>query len=297
MAPLGFFVTGLIASTALATTFRPLNGYQEKQFSQNFYDSYNPLKHVGGIGPYTDRVGYGIDPNPPEGCAVDQVIMLMRHGERYPDATTASRIQAALRKVYASNVTSWQGDLSFLDSWSFYIPDLGYLEQETYSSPYSGLANAFKRGSIYRAKYGHLWDEESTIPIFAGGYERVVETARYFGMGFFGYNYSTSAAMNIISENYTEGANSITPTCLADTGLASCFYTSRTMPQLQVAAARLNSQNPGLNLNSSDIMSLMSVATFELQVRPSSPWFDVFTLDEWIAFGYIQDLSYYYCAG
>lgn len=296
MSLLSILLTGLAATGAYAQP-RPYNGYQEKQFSQNFYDSYNPIKHMGGIGPYSDRVGYGIDPNPPAGCAVDQVIMLMRHGERYPDATTAAKNQAALNKVYASNITKWAGDLAFLNDWTFYITNQGLLEQETFSGPYSGLLDAFKRGSEYRHRYGHLWDGQSTIPIFAGGYERVVETARYFGQGFFGYNYSTSAAMNIINENYTQGADSLTPTCLADTGLVACFYAVRTLPQFQVAAQRFNSQNPGLNLNSTDILALMAVGTFELQTRPNSPWINAFTLDEWVAFGYVQDLSYYYCSG
>ncbi|KAI1611984.1 3-phytase B [Exophiala viscosa] len=296
MSLFSLILTGLAATSAYAQS-RPYNGYQEKQFSQNFYDSYNPIKHMGGIGPYSDRVGYGIDPNPPAGCAVDQVIMLMRHGERYPDATTAAKNQAALNKVYATNITKWAGDLAFLNDWTFYITNQGLLEQETFSGPYSGLLNAFKRGSEYGNKYGHLWDGQTTVPIFAGGYERVVETARYFGKGFFGYNYSTSAAINIISENYTQGADSLTPTCLADTGLVACFYTTRTLPQFEVAAQRLNSQNPGLNLNSTDILALMAVGTFELQSRSYSPWINAFTLDEWVAFGYIQDLSYYYCSG
>lgn len=39
------------------------------------------------------------------------------------------------------------------------------------------------------------------------------------------------------------------------------------------------------------------MAAFELNVRPYSPWMDAFTLDEWVAFGYTNDLTYYYCAG
>jgi hypothetical protein len=43
--------------------------------------------------------------------------MLMRHGERYPDATTAAGIDAALVKVYGANISHWQGDLTFLSDW------------------------------------------------------------------------------------------------------------------------------------------------------------------------------------
>lgn len=39
------------------------------------------------------------------------------------------------------------------------------------------------------------------------------------------------------------------------------------------------------------------MAAFELQARPYSFWINAFTYDEWVPFGYIQDLSYYCCAG
>lgn len=40
-----------------------------------------------------------------------------------------------------------------------------------------------------------------------------------------------------------------------------------------------------------------AAGTFELQARPYSEWINAFTLDEWVAFGYLADLAYYYCAG
>jgi len=36
------------------------------------------------------------------------------------------------------------------------------------------------------------------------------------------------------------------------------------------------------------------MAAFELNARPFSDWIDAFTLDEWVSFGYTQDLSYYF---
>lgn len=44
-------------------------------------------------------------------------------------------------------------------------------------------------------------------------------------------------------------------------------------------------------------MTLPETAAFELDVRASTPWADAFTLDEWVAYGYIWDLAYYYCFG
>lgn len=39
------------------------------------------------------------------------------------------------------------------------------------------------------------------------------------------------------------------------------------------------------------------MSVFELNVNGYSEWINAFTLDEWLAFGYTQDLQFYYCAG
>ncbi|PYH88246.1 acid phosphatase aph, 3-phytase phyB [Aspergillus ellipticus CBS 707.79] len=270
---------------------------QEKQFSQEFRDSYSILKHYGGNGPYSERQSFGIARDPPTGCEVDQVIMIKRHGERYPSPSAGKGIESALAKVYAANSTVYKGDLAFLNDWTYYVPDACYYNAETFSGPYAGLLDGYAQGNEYRARYGHLWDGESVVPMFSSGYSRVINTARKFGEGFFGYNYSSNAALNIITESETQGADSLTPTCDVDNDQATCNDLTNVMPQFKVAAARLNAQNPGMNLTSSDIYNLMVMASYELNARPFSHWINAFTQDEWISFGYVEDLNYYYCAG
>lgn len=257
----GPFVITFLASTAsllpqanAAASGR--NSYLDKQFKQTFYDGYSILKHYGGNGPYSDRESYGIDRNPPAGCAVDQVIGLTRHGERYPDPSTGKDFEASLAKVFALN-TTFKGDLAFLNHWTYWVPSPSYYAQETYSGPYAGLLSGYTHGTEYRARYGHLWNGESIVPIFSSGYERIIETARKFGEGFFGYNYSSVVALNIISENATQGADSLTPTCIHDNDTATCDSLTDYLPIFDVAAARFKAQNPGLNINSSDIYNLM----------------------------------------
>lgn len=82
------------------------------------------------------------------------------------------------------------------------------------------------------------------------------------GEGFFGWNYSTSAAMNYISESEDMGANSLTPPCPGDDDTDTCDNLTNYMPQFDVAAARLNDLAPGLKLNSSDVFILMSKKTY-----------------------------------
>ncbi|RFU71985.1 3-phytase b [Trichoderma arundinaceum] len=249
-------------------------------YDQSFQEGYSILKHYGHNGPYSNRMSYGIGRDPPQGCAVDQVIMIHRHGERYLEGAAATKVPNTLRKVYSANVTRWSDELEFLNRWQYFIPHEGYIGLETYTGPYSGLMDAYRHGAEYAVRYGHLWDPTAsnlTIPMFSAGWERVVQTGRKFafdlGEGFFGWNYTDVVAMNIISEDWTQGANSLTPKCLTDEKLGS------------------------LKLNSTDVYNLMQMAAFELNVRGYSDWIDVFTLDEWVSFGYTQDLYFYYCAG
>ncbi|KAK9452157.1 phytase B precursor [Limtongia smithiae] len=291
-----FNSVALLAVAAASVVVASPAAYEEIPYKQQFHEQYSVLKHYGGNGPYSDRRGVGIDPETPAACAVDQVIYLGRHGERYPDPSTGASQEAALKVVFANNKTL-TGSLAFANSWTYFVPTAGSFAQETTSGPYSGLMSAHKRGSYYRVKYGHLWDGSSIVPIFSSGYERIIETARYFGLGFFGYNYTTNAALNIISENSSQGANSLTPTCYTNSADANCELTSSpTLAIFNQTAARLNKEN-GLNLTATNAYYLMQLAAFELNARGSSPWIDVFTLDEWYSYGYTQDLQYYYCSG
>ena len=152
-------------------------------YDQSFLEGYSILKHVGGMGPYSNRMSFGVGRDPPESCAVDQVIMIRRHGERYPQASDAKGIEAALEKLYSFNLTHWKGDLTFLNWWTYFVTDPGYYDLETETGSYNGLLTSYKHGAEYRVRYGHLWDQTSdkAVPMWTSGYERVVQTARKFG--------------------------------------------------------------------------------------------------------------------
>lgn len=228
-------------------------------YDQSFGEGYSVLKHIGSLGPYVNHVSYGVGRDPPDGCSVDQVIMLRRHGERYPQSSDRKPINAVLDRLYSSKVTQWRDDLQFLNTWKWQVPDSIY-GLETASGPYNGLLTTYKHGSEYRVRYGHLFDPNSSkkVPMWSARYERVTETARKFGEGFFGWNYTTSVALNLIPETYAQGANSLTPGCPADKDYGKkCQEIPSSRPEFDVAAARLNSQNPGLKLNGSDIYDLM----------------------------------------
>lgn len=130
-----------IALPISAYTYHAANprSYSPKQFSQEFRDKFSVLRHYGGNGPWSEGVSYGIERDTPSGCAVDQVIMIHRHGERYPDPGPRSDMLALLDKILAANITEFKGDLTFLNSWTSYLSDYCLSGRESFSGAYAGL--------------------------------------------------------------------------------------------------------------------------------------------------------------
>jgi acid phosphatase len=301
-----FLPVALFSSFGLTAIIQ--NSEHQRYISQTSNEANNILKYLGGNGPYIEKPGHGISRDPPEGCRVDQVISMLRHGERFPQAGEKEPIETSLNKVREANV-GHSGPLGFLPKWKYFGEDPAVYEQISYSGPYAGNLDIFRRGADYRARYDHLWDKKSMVPIFTGNYERCIDAARTFGEGFLSYNYSTLGALNIISEREEAGANSLAPVCrpgkpregdcqkTSNSHNDYVGYIDETFPQAKVAAQRLNTEYPGLNLTSYDIESLMLLASYELSSKSSSPWFNVFTQEEWIGFEYHKSLYFYYCAG
>ena len=129
-----------------------------KPYSQDAIDNYNFLKYTTWMGPWSQRRGVGINRDTPKGCRVDQVSMLHRHGERYPDKGAAKAFTKPYKKVAALK-GKLKGDLDFANYWVPYTdPEDSMISQESVVGPYSGLLDGYNRGLLYRARYGHLWD-------------------------------------------------------------------------------------------------------------------------------------------
>ncbi|KAI5289860.1 acid phosphatase pho5 [Ascosphaera aggregata] len=296
------FVIAAIAFVSLVVAGMQPPLWGTKPYPQEMHDSQNPLKYLSTNGPYVHRRSFGLSRETPNSCTVDQIVVLMRHGGRYPTGYQAKNINIAIDKLYHITDKQFSGDLDFLNRWTNPFTDRCDYAMETYSGPYTGRADAFLRGAEFRARYGHLLTQESkdhVVPFFASQSERVVETARLFGQGFFGYGYANISALNIISEDKSAGADTLAPSCWANdtVDMHQVQKAVQDLPMFNVAAGRFNSQNAGLNLTGLDVYTLMGAAGFELGTRPVSPWINAFTPDEWATFAYAEDALYYYKSG
>lgn len=282
------------------------NIYQDVATPQEMkVDGYNILNFLGGLGPYISRESYGIDPAISDGCTVQQVQLLSRHGERYPSKNVGKKLEKIYKKFQDFNGT-FTGDLSFLNDYEYFVPDTTQYEKET--SPknsegtFAGTTDALRHGAAFRAKYGSLYDENSTLPVFSSNSGRCYETSRYFARGFLGddFDEDKTVKFSIIDEAATSGVNSLTPrnSCPNyDNSINDETVAKYNTSYLQTIADRLNKPNPGLNLTALDVNSFVNWCAFEINVRGSSQFCDLFTNEEYIKASYANDLSNYYSNG
>ncbi|QLL31854.1 hypothetical protein HG536_0C00210 [Torulaspora globosa] len=261
--------------------------------------------YLAGDAPYFSYPNdYGIPREAPESCEMTQVQLIARHGERYPSKSRGRKLFKTWYKL--SNYTkTFNGSLSFLnDDYEFFIQDLDNLEQETTLensvnplNPYTGEMDAKLHARDFLQQYGNLLENNTNLTVFATSSRRVHDTAKYF-IDALGSDYN--ATLQVIDEEPSAGANTISAgySCPAWNESAFSNITDAYSDKyLENIAKRLNKQNPGLNLTSSDSFMLFSWCAYEISARGYSDICDVFTQDELIRYSYYDDLSNYYSDG
>lgn len=264
-------------------------------------DNYNVIKYLGGAAPYIQHNGFGISSEIPQQCTLDQAHLISRHGERYPSKGLGKKFEKIYAKFQAYNQT-YKGDLSFLNDYEYFVHNKEYYEKETdpknSEGTYAGTTNALRHGAYFRARYESLFNSNETLPIFTSNSGRVHLTSKYFARGFLGDDYADDKVKyNIITEDGSQGANSLTPYAGCKDYNQSAFdYKVDEYDQtyLKTILKRFQSENPGLNLTSDDVYQLFSWCAFEINVNGTSPFCNLFTTEEYVKYSYNQDLTYFY---
>ncbi|KAI4281681.1 MAG: hypothetical protein L6R38_003499 [Xanthoria sp. 2 TBL-2021] len=316
MSSAAVFRWGSIWAAGLIIVFL-LSSYNPRQSSLSAIfglggSDWDILYHLGGNGPWIKKidgiVAGGI--HAPEGCEVEQVHMLSRHGERYPTSNAGGRMLTLLQRIKDSNITL-KGDLDFVNDWQYFsLEPSAEHDQLTNTGPYAGTLSSFAAGTRLRTRYLHLLisiPNSRSTNFWASDCNRVIETARYFATGFFGLDWnSTSAKLHVMPETPDLGADTLTPgdTCLKyredlmtghDYGLIQ--LTKFRSTYLPAISARFQAQNPGIKFTNGELYSMQEMCGFEILVRGSSPWCDIFNHDDWLNFEYARDVIHYYRAG
>ncbi|KAK0865825.1 hypothetical protein LTS02_005118 [Friedmanniomyces endolithicus] len=243
--------------------------------------------HLGGNSPWIPKVSGIVDggTETPPGCVVDQVHM-------------------------KANVTL-KGELAFANYWDFFMSDpSAHLENLVSTGPYAGTLEAFATGVKLRTRYEHLLDQalaRNQTSFWASGSKRVVETAGYFGAGFFGLDWKQLASLHVIPETEDRGGDTLTAgkTCFKylhnadEYGRAYGYrkWNKWRVVYLPAIIERLSKRNPDITFSQDEVYSMQELCGFELIAKGESQWCDVFTHEEWEQFEYARDLLHYYRTG
>ncbi|KAI0256229.1 phosphoglycerate mutase-like protein [Lactifluus subvellereus] len=234
----------------------------------------------------------------PEGCAINAVNILHRHGARYPTSGSAPAAFAA-KLNSASNTNagfSASGPLEFLNTWTY------KLGAEILTP--LGRQQLYELGVNTRVRYGDLLKEAKDLPVWrTTSEERMIDSALQFAAGFFGVQkFSTSyhqlieieaSGFNSTLAAYDQCPNANNAIAGFGTTQATKWAAIYTPPIIQ----RLQQFISGVNLTAIDIIAMQQTCAYESVALGFSRFCHLFTQSDWESFEYLTDLSFYYSVG
>lgn len=217
-----------------------------------------------------------------------------RHGARFPTSSTTEG--APFFGAYIANVTAngtainGTGPLTFLNDWQY---ELG---AEILTR--IGTQQLFDSGVQHNLLYGKLYNASTQAhkPVVrTTSQSRMLDSARYFTLGFFGWNASEAINLEVILEgdgfNNTlasyDTCNNSNIATVGDTLLRPVWdpiYLKDAIQRLQ--------QYTSLNLTTELVYGMQSLCAYETMAFGYSNFCGLFTKEEWLGFEYDLDLQF-----
>ncbi|KAI0649365.1 phosphoglycerate mutase-like protein [Trametes meyenii] len=275
------FTNFLVAAVALTSAARATPDVQGRALA-------DVATRLGNLAPYQKGpVPHGIKETLPEDCEVEQVMLMHRHGSRYPLSSELVFITNLVSKLANASAAIHKARLP--DSLTFlkdgYVSTLGH---DDLTPP--GRLQLFEHGVNFRLKYPTLVADG----VLAGLQDRVVESAQWFAQGYFGRNWATlnATAFSTIAED-SKTVSWITPmdTCAnwqyAYGNNATIEWGKVYLPPI---AKRLNKVLPAVNFTTDDVHGALYACAYDLAAHGTSPWCGAFSRSEIEDFEYELDL-------
>ncbi|KAH9856567.1 phosphoglycerate mutase-like protein [Lenzites betulinus] len=254
----------------------------------SYEGSFDVAAHLGNLSPYKKGpVPHGVEEALPEGCEVEQVMLMHRHGSRFPLASELVFVTDLVGKLAnaskAIQKARLPAGLAFLKDG--YNTTLGH---DDLTAP--GRQQLFEHGVEFRLKYPNLVADG----ILAGLQDRVVESAQWFAQGYYGRAWAAlnTTAFSTLGED-AKTISWITPmdTCAkwqyAFGNNATIEWGNIYLPPI---AKRLNKELPGVNLTPDNVHGALYACAYDLAALGTSPWCGAFTDSEIEDFEYELDL-------
>ncbi|GME66370.1 Histidine phosphatase superfamily clade-2 [Neofusicoccum parvum] len=266
--------------------------------------AFDPLKHLAGNGQWFSGPNvFGIDPEAPEGCSVDQAAFVSRHGSRYPDPGAYAEWTALEAKIKAAQFTTNATELQFLHTWT---PVLSDPTQQMSQLSVTGWKELYDMGAAYRLAYPTFQPYNTPFSLWANAYAsspRVLNSAQLFARGYLGPNATALGAIYVVNGSDPRSlANSLATSNLCpayDDNGGGAPKDAWDAAYLPPATARVNALLRGnLTFAAADVGIFAYLCGFETQiVGARSPWCGVLTPAEVLQYEYAQDLRYWYGSG
>ncbi|KAG2055004.1 phosphoglycerate mutase-like protein [Suillus hirtellus] len=264
--------------------------------------TFNVMRQWGNFAPMYSVDSFGLlDASPviPEGCGINAVHLLMRHGARYPasDEPEPSQFASKIHAAASKKGFSVTGNLEFLATWTYKLGANNL-------TPY-GRESLFSNGVAFRYRYGKLLNAFTDLPVFrTTSQDRMLDSALNFAAGFFELRtYETDYHQEIIIEkinfNNTLAPFQVCPNANSDDiGNYGDTKTSEWADiYLQDARRRLQPMIQGLNLTIDLLIDMQELCAFETVALGYSKFCDLFTEEEWEGYEYYVDLDFWYSCG
>lgn len=293
-------IPGQLNDASIETRWKPLDAANN--------DTYNIFEHLGNQSPYFSSPLFAEFQKEharlSQNCTVKQVHILHRHGARYPTSSTTEgapyfgAVMANVSKLnHPESNFSASGPLSFLNSWTY---ELG----AEVLNPV-GTQQLFDSGVHHYYQYGRLYNASSELKpvIRTTSQQRILDSARYWTLGFFGWDAPTKINLEVILEggdalgepdafnntlaSYDTCNNSNTIT-VGDTYLRPVWDAVYLTPPRQ----RLQQYVSGLELTNEMVYGMQSLCAYETVALGYSHFCPLFTKDEWDGFEYDLDLQF-----
>ncbi|KAJ3865937.1 phosphoglycerate mutase-like protein [Lentinula novae-zelandiae] len=290
-------------SIATAPALSPVKGYfplVRPETSDKKGKDFDVVDSWANLSPMQSVKSFGLDnatERIPEGCKINQVFLLHRHGARYPTSGSSPAAFASSVHSAAGNGTFIAtGPLEFLNTWTY---KLG----AEILTPF-GREQLFNLGVGFRVKYGDLLKNFTGLPVWrTTSEERMVDSALHFAAGFFGVQSYQNSYYQVIEIEQDGFNNTLAPydQCPNANNNISSLGGEATKAWNNVylvdAQRRFAQFLPGFNLTISDVAGMQTLCPYETVALGYSAFCDLFTEDEWKGFAYGIDLDFWYGDG
>ncbi|KAL4402655.1 acid phosphatase [Malassezia pachydermatis] len=248
--------------------------------------AYTPWRPADGLFPETEAY------KPlPDQCTMKQVHLLVRHGARYPTDGMdegPGTIGALVLNSTRNNTFSAKGNMAFLNTWNYSLGQAVLVHQ--------GAQELFDAGVKHYYDYARLLQNVSSKPVIrTTSSSRVLDSARYWTLGFFGWDADQKMNLEVISEA-DKYNNTLEPKYACPNGKAFAFGDKMRQEWQKVylkdALARIQNDTSGVTWTISDMANMIQLCPYETVGMGYSNFCSIFTKSEWEGYEYDMDLKF-----